>query len=1063
MIRINLLGGFEAYGDSGEKIKVAPQNQLILSYFLLNLGMRVSRERLYDLFWRGAEISEASNRLNVALHGLRKQLNSDKSSLGRLLKSQKGSLWLEESSALMCDVIEFKGLYRSANQNESLARLSLLQQAIDIYRDDLLPASFENWVMEERQDLTDLYVSALKELIVLKYDFRAYSEVPSLCGMVLKKAQYDEECCRYMMLSHVKDANKEAAQAFFKKIYIQFEDAGIALEAETLQIGNAIISNQEINKERGVRSNRVEHSAEKISSKSDNLPRLSPRFLLREAELADLYNYVEKHDIVTVTGMGGVGKTSLAIEVGRSILASELFENGVWLIDLTGMYDLDDVIHGISRVFDIKLTTNQDLAEQIAYFFKDKDLLLIMDNCEHLAGELVQLIGLLLQVARKVKVIATSRVSLNVESSVEFDLHPLQTVASKKQSVQDKFSDAAKFLVEKAPAGVSRKRFLETNSSSINQISEMLGGLPLALELAAARLGLLSPEQLLDQFESYLEWENWKSGTTSPRQSSLQATLDWSFELLNERQKELLRRLSVFVGTFSLEAVLEVCTSDEISKLEATEILLQLKKRYLVQQNDLASSDGRFRLLPLIRNYLSKKLVRSDASHWINERLIYFFANFLKSTTVELKHSDQKKWLSMLSSEHENIIYAIRASVELESHETSLEMAGFAWQFWLLKGFYSEGLDLLEQILHTVSGLKIDDQYLEILRGTTVFYARLGNHMTSIELLHEGLRLSIDIHSDYQIASFHQSLSNRYREQLEFDKAIDHAELSLEYWLVLDNKPALAGMNLNLGNTYLQTGQTEEAIDRLEFARSIFEQLSNPLGIGMCLTSLAFNFYLLGVYDESESLGKSALQKFQELGSPSYEAIVLNNLGICILALILGGLPGSLLQKTKSKETLSPVEKLFEDALSIHERSEDRSGISMVKANLGKLHLIRGNFERSKTLLVNAKNIASRHGFKETEIRTTAALANLYLKIDEPRLAMIETESYLKELEKQTFLEQEEAYYSHVLSLRANGFASRSKDALNGLRELVYERANQIKAPTLRATFLDSRSEILKD
>jgi predicted ATPase/DNA-binding winged helix-turn-helix (wHTH) protein len=387
-----------------------------------------------------------------------------------------------------------------------------------------------------------------------------------------------------------------------------------------------------------------------IGAATNNLPQQLTTLIGREADLADITARLAAHRLVTLTGSGGVGKTRLAIEAGRNVL--DRYPDGVWLAELAPLNDPQLVTSIVGDVLGVSLNAPSGAIETLASALKDKQLLLILDNCEHVIAEAARVAETLMRSCPRLSILASSRERLAIagESIVRVPSLPAPDASGTLTAARAGEYAAVRLFVERASA-LGGFALNDANAATVGSICQRLDGIPLAIELAVPRLRVLSLEQLARGLDERFRLLTAGSRTALPRQQTLHALIDWSYALLSDAEKILLARLSVFFGTAALASITAVVASAEIPAEQVGDLLLSLVEKSLVHA-DPASSEFRYGLLESTRYYASEKL--ADASR-MRRRHAEHFAARLAQATAEWETTPTRQWMACYASDIDNL------------------------------------------------------------------------------------------------------------------------------------------------------------------------------------------------------------------------------------------------------------------------------------------------------------------------------------------------------------------------------------------------------------------------
>ncbi len=446
---------------------------------------------------------------------------------------------------------------------------------------------------------------------------------------------------------------------------------------------------------------------------TNNLPQQLTTFIGRERELKEASERLSTAKLLTLIGPGGTGKTRLSIQIGVEQLAN--FKNGVWLVELAPISDPAYIIPAIASVFEIREVQNIPLIQLVLDYLRAKELLLVLDNCEHLVEASAQVVDQLFHECPHLKIIASSREALGVNGETIYRVPSL------------KDDEATRLFVERAAKAEPRFRLTDENASSIAQICSRLDGIPLAIELAAARVKLLTPEQIAARLDDRFKLLTGGVRTALPRQQTLRALIDWSYQLLNETEQRALRGLSVFLGGWTFEAAESVVGADE-----ALDGLSGLVNKSLVSVEE-QEGNSRYHFLETIRQYAMEKLVESGEAIAMRDRHLDFILGVTKYSPNRMFGTEDIELLDNIESEHDNL----RAALEwaTANHpEKALKLAYGAGGFWVVRDYNNEARTWCNAILEKTETLSGFDAERGRLYGLLEWLCvTLGDHIKGRE------------------------------------------------------------------------------------------------------------------------------------------------------------------------------------------------------------------------------------------------------------------------------------------------------------------------------------------
>lgn len=474
------------------------------------------------------------------------------------------------------------------------------------------------------------------------------------------------------------------------------------------------------------------------------LPISLTSFIGREREISRLKDLLVGTRLLTLTGAGGSGKTRLALQVARDLAVDEVFRDGVWWVDLAVLMTRDSVPQAVAHTLGLRQVPNELLSETLARYLGAKQLLLVLDNCEHLISACAPLIECLLKRSPQLKIVATSREGIGIQAEQVWVVPVLSLPDSQQGLPIQKLAqfEAIRLFVERARAVKVDFALTANNAPAVMQVCQRLDGIPLAIELAATRVKVLTVEQIAARLDDRFNLLTVGSRTALPRHQTLRATTDWSYELLSKQERSLFSRLSVFVGGWSLEAAEAVCSGDGFSSQQVLELLSQLVDKSLVIQEEQADA-ARYRMLETIREYAREQLDIANETQELGLRHLNFFLELTERAEFELRGPQRKLWLDRLEIEMANLNAALSFSLLLgDGAEKGLRLAGALNAFWALRSHQVEG----SRWLNTLLTASHTDHLAPAIRAKALYTAGIlaserGEYVVAVELLKESVML----------------------------------------------------------------------------------------------------------------------------------------------------------------------------------------------------------------------------------------------------------------------------------------------------------------------------------
>ena len=430
-----------------------------------------------------------------------------------------------------------------------------------------------------------------------------------------------------------------------------------------------------------------------------NLPTRLSSLVGRQREIVDITQALERSRLLTLTGAGGSGKSRLALEVAGSL--DEKFNDGVWWVDLAPLGDESFVPQAVATVFGVRDQPGQILTHVLRRFLAPREVLLVVDNCEHVIGASASLLQALLQAAPRLRILATSREPLRSDGERVFLVPPLSVPGSEHALLPDGSLEyeSVRLFAERAQAALPSFALSSSNCQAVADICRHLDGMPLAIELAAARIRALSPEQIAARLDDCLRLLGSGHRTELPRHQTLRAAIDWSYDLLTDSERRLLRRLSVFVDSFTLEAAEDVAAGSGADGTGVVDILSHLIDKSLVHATDREGTIRRYRLLETVRQYAYEQLLAAeDASPTLAQHTDHYL-RLVEGIEPRINTSDRQTWLAVLEREHSNLrIVLERRSRDAPQDRVSRLASALFW-FWFHQGHWREGRTFLSAVI----------------------------------------------------------------------------------------------------------------------------------------------------------------------------------------------------------------------------------------------------------------------------------------------------------------------------------------------------------------------------
>jgi predicted ATPase len=644
---------------------------------------------------------------------------------------------------------------------------------------------------------------------------------------------------------------------------------------------------------------------ESAQSPDNNLPAQTTSFIGREREIRELKDLLWTSRLVTLSGAGGVGKTRLALELAAEV--SGRFPDGVWFSELAALSEPDLVPKTVASALGIPEQSGRESPETLKAYLGSRTLLLLLDNCEHVLAACAELVTALLEACPSLRVLATSREELGIAGELTYRVPSL---SSPDPHTAPKITDltqyeATRLFVERARFRDPRFKVTESNAAAIVQLCNRLDGIPLAIELAAARVKSLAVEQIASRLVTRFSLLTGGSRTALPRQRTLEATMDWSYGLLTDKERLILHRLSVFAGGWTLASAEAICTGGAVTSAEILDLLTSLVQKSLVIM-EAWRGEARYRFLETVRQYGSDRLQEAAELTDLRRRHFDWYLILAERAEPELSGPHEDVWGERLEEEHANLRLALEWGITQEMNgEPVLRLAGALGYFWNRRAHAKEGRAWLERAL---------------LRGGG---AAAG--VRAKALGHAGMLA---------------------RVQGDYARAAALGRESLDLFLKLEDKRGIAYALYQLGSTADYRGDAAEA--KRFYAESLahFQEVGDKRGISRVLNNLGEVARAAGDYGAARAFYEESLAISREVGSPSGIANALANLGAVSLY--------------RGNHTEAAM--LTREALVQMRKLEDKRNIIAVLTVLAGVAMAEGKPERAARLLGAAEALQNTAG-----------------------------------------------------------------------------------------------------
>ena len=877
----------------------------LLVYLVTEADHPHPREALLGLLWPERSTAAAQNNLRVTCSQLQKSLEKAQADAPPYLISNRLDLQFNPLSRYELDVTLFRNLIEACRthahpgQPEDCAECAArLAQAVKQVRGPFLDGfslpdcpAFDEWLFFQRERLHRQITAALEQLADFHERAGNEAEAETYVRRLLELDPLREQAHLQLMRLLAGVGQRSAALAQFEICRrLLADELGVAPAPETTLLAEQI---------------RVLAAAQN-NAPAHNLPPSFTRFIGRAQEQSRLKDLlaVKRARVVTLAGPGGVGKTRLALQVAHHMASH--FPNGTWLVELAGTHNALAVPAEITAVLGIIPESGRPLENILEDFLRDKSLLLILDNCEHLIEACAQLVKALSGAAPGLVTLVTSRIPLHLEGEQVVRLDSLSTPQLKPLETISAFNalqhDGIQLFASRASHALMSFSITNSNATAVAQICQQLDGMPLAIELAAARVSFLPVEDIARRLDQRFRWRSAHAVGKLSRQQTLWAMIDWSHDLLDDQARVLFNRLSVFAGGWDLAAAEAICSEQEA----CADTLGQLVDQSLVIFG-YDPENKRYRMHETIRQFAREQLHASGEEPVVLEKHARFYEQMIRKAVEKTGEISQSDTLRQLGGDHDNLWAALAWTLD-HNQDLALQMVanlGTELKFWELGGFFQEGRLWLTRILEATSGTVSTPRAKALLAAAELssaisdlaygqacaseswqIFHQLGDrcgevdaHLAAAELatfqgtfadfatlVEETMAIAGEIGYTTGLAKGGWLLGTLAFLNKQYEQAIQHLVRSTTFWRELDQPYELAAAINTLAASLMENHQYADAREILQEAVEINRSLGYQRGVAHALQNLGEVAIELKEYPRAKELLQESLSIRRNLG-----------------------------------------------------------------------------------------------------------------------------------------------------------------------------------------------------
>jgi predicted ATPase/DNA-binding SARP family transcriptional activator len=969
-MEFRILGPLEVWEADRRLTLGGPKHRALLAILLLEANRVVSTNRLIELLWGDEPPETVGNTLQVCVSQLRKVLEPGhvRGTPYQVLVSQKPG-YLIRVAAEQLDLGRFEQLREEAGRASSDGRAAIaattLRQALALWRGPAMAElAAEPFAIAECARLNEMGLRATEDRIEADLSLGQHADLVGELEALVASHPLRERLRAQLMLALYRSGRQaESSEIFHSTRAVLVDQLGMEPGAELQKLLKAIL-NQDPALD-------LEPPLDATPpQRTNNLPLPLTSFVGRIPELAEVKRLCSRCRLVTLTGAGGIGKTRLAVRVASELTSS--FRDGAWLVELAPLNDPGLVPQTVAEVLGVREQPGVPLVDSLTRYLESRQLLFVLDNCEHLIGASAQLVDGLLRNCPEFRVLATSREALAIDGETTWRVPSLAVPDDDRPEAGGRDADygAIRLFADRAATALGSFEVTDDNWPLVVQICRRLDGIPLAIELAVGKLRALSLEQVASRLEDRFRFLTGGNRTALPRQQTLQATIDWSYNLLPATQQAVLRSLSVFAGGLNLEAAEAVCSGRPADGVDVLTALYGLIDKSLL----LASThrgEARYQLLETIGQYAGTKLDAMGERPEAEQRHRDWFLSLAERAQPELRGPDQVEWFERLETEHDNLRAAFEWSMRHDDIESALRLACAMGFFWTFHGHHAEGRDWLARALCAGSIAP------SVLTATaSAWAAQLAgsqyDYQRAITLAKESLVVFRGLSDHWGIGFCCLIQGNQYLAQDELESAGRLYEESHSHFRLSGSLPDIAKSLDRLGVVAWTKGDYETADRLLTESRDIADAAGNIWYAASAMVNHGRVALSQGKLALARNLLAESVPLLNEVKDVYHVSIALYHLAV--VARCESNYPSALLL-------------LEQSAAPLREMGGDPVFLNYCLGQQGIVLWLQGRFDEAVALLAESAAISAKMKDQSGLANWLEALAGAYNSAGEPIFA----------------------------------------------------------------------------